>query len=112
MEKLKNALWLAVFAVGTLAFICFGEGIKITGKNMSMVGLGMLMVAGIVCGMAAIASWAGNAKEEHERRVKDGSLDYRFSQAKYVVALIILGLFALVLAYAFLHGLFVPGAGS
>ena len=58
--------------------------------------------------MLLIYSWADKTKEDHEKKERSNSVDYRFSQAKYIVALLILGFFLLLLIYAFLHGDLIP----
>jgi hypothetical protein len=112
VDKFKNILWLIVFSIGTLGCICFMASIKINGQNMAAIGLGLLAVMGIVCSIILVITWADKAKEDHECRIKNGSIGYRFSQGKYIVAMVILGIFALTILYGLLHGLFVPGAGS
>jgi cytochrome bd-type quinol oxidase subunit 2 len=83
------------FVVG-IALLCLISGVKLTGGNFKAVSFAVIGALFLVFAFVAVVAWAAKAKDEHEAKVKDGSLEYRASQVKYAVACVILG-FVLIL---------------
>ena len=108
MQNIKGTLIALAMLVGAIVLICICEGVKVSAGNVGALLLGLFIAVGGICFLVAIFCWADKAKEEHKKKEKANSIDYRFSQAKYIIALLILGIFLLMLIYVFLHGQFIP----
>ena len=75
----------------------------VTDKIVENSALASLAVAAMIFVPFCIYWWAERVKEEHERKVNDGSLSYRASQVRYVFALIVIGVMMLILFFTLMH---------
>jgi len=103
MQKLKEYGGLAIFAVVVVLLVCLMSGVKPTPEVFIMLIGGTLAAAGCIVVFALVSAWAEKTKSDHERKKNDGSLDYRFSQIRYVIALLILDIVGLLLILAILQ---------
>jgi hypothetical protein len=109
MKDIKGTLTALALLVGAIVLICICEGINVTVGNVGVLLFGLFIAIGSICLLVMVSCWADKTKEEHEKKEKIKTIDYRFSQAKYFVAILILGFFILLLVYGFLHGSFILG---
>jgi formate hydrogenlyase subunit 3/multisubunit Na+/H+ antiporter MnhD subunit len=112
MKNPKGILTMLIALIGVVVFICFCEGIKISTDNVFSLLLAFVFCVGVFCGIVFLLLWTDKSKEEHEKRPKDGSINYRLSQFKYLIALLIAGLFILWIIFCFFRGLLIPGVDN